>query len=431
MIQRIYLRNYKSFADAEAALDPLTVIFGPNDAGKSNLLDSLDLLSELAEVDSLKKAFDPRLHRGRLIEAFRSPAGFGANGLDSFQKSDRIFLELTVDVRLQPGIVDRINAGLKAREAAANAKAPYTRVVERYLRYRLRIELHYGSGELFVVDEYLAPLTMKGEPKKSRSPFIERDDESSRFVVRIERQGHPRYYDLNRNRTLLSEISDPVYHPHVVAAKEEIRSWRSYYVEPSKVRREAGVYGADDPGRHGEDLAAFYWKLKHEHPKRFKVVCLNLHRLVPTIDRIDIRETLGNLDPYIVNEDGSEFPVRLASEGTLRLLCLLGIAVAPAAPALVAYEEPENGVHPARLDILAHILRSLAQRGRTQVILTSHSPTFLGRLRDADFVVCKRGEDSGSVLLNYSERDKLYAYTDVDKASDVAETLGGLEWGDV
>jgi predicted ATPase len=231
-------------------------------------------------------------------------------------------------------------------------------------------------------------------------------------VVRIERQGHPRYYDVNRNRTLLSEISDPVYHPHVVAVKEELRSWRSYYVEPSLVRRDVGVHGADDPGRHGEELAAFYWKLKHESPDQFKAVNLNLRSLVPSLRDIDVREIVGTLDPVVIERDGGEFPFRLASEGTLRLLCLLAIAIAPNPPAVVAYEEPENGVQPARLDVLAQVIENLAQSARTQVLLTTHSPTFLDRIRGATFVACRRGSGGGSEFLGYEDSDKVFARDD-------------------
>lgn len=415
MIRRIRLTKFKSFEDAELCLDPLTVIFGPNDAGKSNLLDSFNLLSELAEVDSLKKAFDPTIHRGRLLEAFFSPQGFGPEGLEALRRERMLELQLEVDIDLQDEVKQRINETLKERERIAEAKVPYTRVVETRLRYRLGLRYDYDSGEPFVHDERLSALTKDGDEKETRKPFIDFDEKNRRFIARMERQGHPRYYDADRNRTLLSEISDPVYHPHIVAAKDEIRSWRSYYVEPSLVREEAGVHGADDPGRHGEELAAFYWKLKHEYPPEFKTVSLNLQRLVPSLEGIDVREVQGTLHPTIRKKGGAEYPFRLASEGTLRLLCLLGIAIAPSAPAMVAYEEPENGVQPGRLDILGEILEGIARRGRTQVILTTHSPTFLERLDEALLVNCRREAQGGTVFVPYGGADRMFAAQDLEE----------------
>ena len=423
MLRRIRLRNYKSFVDAELEAGPLTVIFGPNDAGKSNLLDAFNLLSELVEVDSLKKAFDPRTHRGRILEAFHSPFGFGEEGLRRIKDRAQLELELEVDIHLQENTREKINALLKERERLAEAKVAYTRVVENRLRYRVGLRYDYESGEPFVFDEKLAALNQAGEEKQSRNPFIDFDSHKRRFIARVERQSHPRYFDPNRNRTLLSELSDPVYHPHVVAAKEEIRSWRSYYVEPSLVREESGVHGADDPGRHGEELAAFYWKLKHEFPSRFKTLSLNLQKLIPSLQAIDVRQAQGTLHPVIINRGGAEFPFRLASEGTLRLLCLLAIAIAPNAPAMVAYEEPENGVQPGRLDILAEILDGLAKRGQTQVILTTHSPTFLERIEGGELINCKRDREGRSIFVPYGQRDRPFAPQDLEERTPLYEKL--------
>lgn len=426
MLRKIRLHNYKSFVDAELEAGPQTAIFGPNDGGKSNLLDAFNLLAQLAEEDSLKKAFDPEIHRGRILEAFHSPAGFGEQGLERIRSRGQLELEIEVDIELQQGIRHRINALLKDRERIAEARVPYTRVVESRLRYRVGLRYDYGTGEPFVFDEKLAPLTRDWQQKQSRNSFIDFDSSKRRFIARIERQSHPRYFDPNRNRTLLSELSDPVYHPHVVAAKEEIRSWRSYYVEPSLVREESGVHGADDPGRHGEELAAFYWKLKHENPRRFKTVSLNLRKLIPSLDGIDVREVQGVLHPVILKAGGAEFPFRLASEGTLRLLCLLGIGIAPRPPAMVAYEEPENGVQPGRLDILASILGGLADRGETQVILTTHSPILLQRLERATFVNCRRDDRGRSVFTSYTERDLPFASQDFEDGVEEATPLSEL-----
>jgi predicted ATPase len=329
---------------------------------------------------------------------------------------------VTVDVELPSQVLNRINQTLEEREKLAGTEVPYTRVSEPQLRYELKISYDFPSGEAFVSDEKLIALNRRGEPKASRSPFLERDHKARRFVVRIERQSHPRYYDVNRNRTLVSEISDPVYHPHIVAFKEEVRSWRSYYVEPSQVRREVSVSRADDPGRHGQDLAAFYWKLKHEYPREFRNVCLNLSQLVPSLRGIDVREVRGTLVPVVIEKNGAEFPFRLASEGTLRLLCLLGIAIAPNPPSVVAYEEPENGVEPSRLDILARVLTNVASKGRTQVIVTTHSQTFLDRAREnASFVACRRLSDGSSVFEPYQNADKVFASNDLAPASWIAD----------
>jgi len=50
VLRRLRIKNYKSLADVEVHLKPLSVLFGPNSAGKSNCLDALQLLSQMARA---------------------------------------------------------------------------------------------------------------------------------------------------------------------------------------------------------------------------------------------------------------------------------------------------------------------------------------------------------------------------------------------
>lgn len=63
------------------------------------------------------------------------------------------------------------------------------------------------------------------------------------------------------------------------------------------------------------------------------------------------------------------------SDGTLRFLYLLAILAGPHPPPLIAIDEPETGLHPSMLPIVAEYARDAAIR--SQVILTTHSPEFL------------------------------------------------------
>ena len=76
MLNRILIRGYKSLGDVEVRLSPLSVLFGPNAAGKSNFLDALQLLSKIATSKTVKEAFEPP-YRGKPLESF----SFGSDGL--------------------------------------------------------------------------------------------------------------------------------------------------------------------------------------------------------------------------------------------------------------------------------------------------------------------------------------------------------------
>jgi AAA15 family ATPase/GTPase len=81
MIRRIHIQRYKSLRDVEVELKPLSVLFGPNAAGKSNFIDVLQLLFRIAGSRSLKEAFEPP-YRGKPMESF----SFDESGLEGLVK---------------------------------------------------------------------------------------------------------------------------------------------------------------------------------------------------------------------------------------------------------------------------------------------------------------------------------------------------------
>ena len=103
MIRRLRISGYKSLKDFSADLSPLSVVFGPNAAGKSNFLDALQLLSLLTTSKTLKQAFEPP-YRGRPLQSFTFPAG----GLEELLKRETVTFTLSVDVELSESIRKKV-----------------------------------------------------------------------------------------------------------------------------------------------------------------------------------------------------------------------------------------------------------------------------------------------------------------------------------
>jgi len=59
-------------------------------------------------------------------------------------------------------------------------------------------------------------------------------------------------------------------------------------------------------------------------------------------------------------------------------------------PALVGFEEPENGVHPRRIELIAEYLTTRATLRQTQCIVTTHSPTLPDQLPDDSLLAVRR-----------------------------------------
>lgn len=419
VIRRLAVTGYKSLGQVELRdLKRLVVLYGPNAAGKSNLLDALDLLGYLVREDTLPAAF--QRHRGNRLGRPLPVRWFFHGPDDSSENGRRMSFSLDIDLH-QP-IREALNAELKAREQSQQLQRSYTRVTRSMLRYELELEYRSAERALEVVRESLIPLTQKGEIRTSEVPYIKYERQGNRASVKLERQAHPRFFPLPRQRTLLSEIGDPVNHPHVVAVARELASIRVYYVEPTQMRAEVSDVRAEDPGPHGEALASFYYWLEHHHDVRYKNLLHNLARFVPDIETIGVKEgSEGFLELWVQEAKRGRFHAAMISEGTLRLLCLLGIAAAPRPPAVVGYEEPENGVNPSRLADVRKIFEQAASRaGGSQFFLTSHSPDLLDLFDGAEQALLLRCEqdETGST---YRKEDELPLFRRVERGKSLRQ----------
>ena len=176
-----------------------------------------------------------------------------------------------------------------------------------------------------VADEYAAALNAKGEPTGKRRPFLERVKD--RIHLRMEGQAHPTYHECFLDHTLLSRPLYPPHHPHLVALRQELESWLSFYFEPrERMRATNPVKEVHHIGLRGEELAAFLNTLRALNERQFRAVEKALHMVIPSITGIDVEvNSLGEVELRL-REGKTLIPARVVSEGTLRILGLLALA---------------------------------------------------------------------------------------------------------
>ena len=407
MLKRVHIRGYKSLADVDVCLPQLAVLFGPNAAGKSNFLDALQLLSKLGTSKTLKQAFDPP-YRGKPLESFT----FDERGIRGLLSQKELSFTIEVELRLSDGIVEAVDREIREMRPGKII----SRVRERELRYRIEIEMLPSSGVLRVADEYLAALNAKGDPTSRRKPFVERRND--KIHVRFEGQAHPTYYDRYLDHTILSMPHYPPHYPHLVAARRELESWLFFYFEPRERMRAANpVKEVRHLGLMGEELAAFLNTMKALDPRRFTAVEKALQALMPQISGIEVEVSdLGEVELRL-KEGNIAIPSRVLSEGTLRMLGLLALTGAEDAPALVGFEEPENGIHPRRMELIAEMLKTQENLCQTQYLVTTHSPILPDLLVDnALFVVSRRN--------NETRIDPFSAWGPLARGSSIGSALG-------
>jgi len=396
-------------------LSQLVVLFGPNAAGKSNLLDALQLLSKLATSRTLKEAFDPP-YRGKPLESFT----IGRNGIKGLLEQERLSFSIEADLSLSDAVVTSVNHQIQEMrrpngEAGSKevSKIP-ARVRERNLRYRIEVEMVPRTGVLRVADEYLSALNSKGQPTGKRKPFLERQKE--RIHLRHERQSHPTYFDRYLDQSILSMPHYPPHYPHLAAARRELESWLFFYFEPRERMRAANpVKEVRHIGLMGEELASFLNTMKATDARQFKGVEKALHMLMPNIDGIEVDVSdLGEVELRL-KEGGVAMPARVLSEGTLRMLGLLALTGVNQAPALVGFEEPENGVHPRRVQLIAELLKTQQNLKRTQYIVTTHSPILADLLANETLFSVRR-VDGGTHIASFPTWGPLWRRDDISQA---------------
>ena len=417
MLKRIHIKGYKSLQDVEVELSPLTLLFGPNAAGKSNFLDSLQLLSKMATSQTLNEAFNPP-YRGKPLESFT----LGENGLKGSMEQERLVFSIEADLHLSDTVVNTVNRQIQEMRRPSGDGRPEAggsgsaRVRERDLRYRVEIEMVPRSGFLRVTDEFLAALNSIGKPTGSRKPFVERQGE--KIHLRLEGQAHPTQYERYLDRTIMSMPHYPPHYPHLVAARRELESWLFFYFEPrERMRAPNPIKEVRHIGLMGEELAPYLNTLQALEPRQFQAVEKALHTMMPNVDGIEIDVSdIGEVELRL-KENGVAIPSRVLSEGTLRMLGLLALTGAGNPPSMVGFEEPENGVHPRRIQLIAELLKTRSGTGATQYIVTTHSPILPDMLPDNSlFAVQRKGR--GTEISPFSTWGPLARRKDIDVALD-------------
>jgi len=357
MLNRIHVQGFKSLRDATVELAPLVVLFGPNAAGKSNLLEALLLLSRLVGERTLSEAFAEGI-RGYPLEAFTIADG----GLEQLLHGPLPHLRLEVE--------------MSTPLPAASRRRP------DILSYQVEVAIDPHSGRLSVQDERLEDLTANHKPRH-RNPCLEKmareRDGITTDVLAIRRQGspsHPYEESVGLPHTIVSnrQFTGAERYPLFDQLHQEIGTWRILYLDPIKSMRDPQPpRDVNDIGSRGEWLVPYLHRLKYQKPQAFDAVKRVIAMAIPTITalRTDLNEKRGELE-LSIQMDGLWLPSRVVSEGTLRLLALCAMAANPFQKGLVAFEEPENGVHPLRIEV---VTRLLARASRSQqVIVTTHSP---------------------------------------------------------
>ena len=118
----------------------------------------------------------------------------------------------------------------------------------------------------------------------------------------------------------------------------------------------------------------------------------------------------------------------MASDGTLRYLCLLAILLHPNPPPFVAIEEPELGLHPDVLPLVGELLRNASKR--CQLIVTTHSDVLIDSMTETPDVVLVAEKRSGITTLRRLDSEVLKPWLENYRLGTLwtRGDVGGTRW---
>lgn len=179
-----------------------------------------------------------------------------------------------------------------------------------------------------------------------------------------------------------------------------MKSWRLYHFHDTSdsalVKQRHGINDNLYLRPDARNLAAFLYFLKDQHPSHYKRIVKTVRLVAPFFGDFLLRPQADSKDQIELEwtEKGADVPFKahLLSDGTLRFICLTTVLMQPEElqPETILIDEPELGLHPFAINLLASLLRSTSKN--KQVIVSTQSTDLLNEFSSEDVVVADRAE---------------------------------------
>lgn len=189
---------------------------------------------------------------------------------------------------------------------------------------------------------------------------------------------------------------------HVVPA---MRSWRIYHLHDTSdsalVKQIHSINDNEFLRGDARNLAAFLLRLQTHHDEHYQRIVKAIRLVAPFFGDFYLRPTVNNLDKIQLEwtEEGQNEPFTASalSDGTLRFICLATVLLQPEKfmPAAILMDEPELGLHPFAIGVLAGLMKSASHEH--QLIISTQSVELVDEFDPEDLIVVDK-RDGASVF---------------------------------
>jgi predicted ATPase len=396
MFDYIKIEGFRSFKKVELEVPRLAVLIGPNGGGKSNFLDLLTLMAEAGNM--------------QLANGVAKRGGF-ANIAFGFDPQ----VELRVEMRFK---------------AALPAKAEGQSGDERP-DVRFSMTARGLAFQAVLVHEVVAQESGK-QPSLS-AEMLSRGPAGAVFRVMSESGAlTDKRVGVASNELAITQVRNSSEYPAAAFVLGEFTGWRVYrdidVGSTSPVRQPALIRPGIQLLPDGSNLSSVLYAIQQDYPDDWQDVLEILRTAYPEFVKLTVPAQGGDGKVLLrwfekpFDRHGG-ISANFLSDGTLKLLCLLAILKSPDPPPLICIDEPELGLHPDWIKLVAELLQVAAMR--TQVIVATHSPHIVAKLEPEQVIVAEKVD--GETRLERQDRQDLEKWLKDFNLSELwlAGQLGG------
>ncbi|MDX2301872.1 MAG: AAA family ATPase [Microscillaceae bacterium] len=429
MLDKIYIRNFKSLENVSLELQDVNLLIGANNSGKTNLLKALVFFSRWLKTDF------------RLNENGFKRLVFGQKEIVSENEAIALTFRKKMDDKefIYCAEIYKIHNDLYSYNQFVGIA-------------KNEVKRHFTITNLNYIDENFPEFILQIEENSfyKNKPYdkfqeIEEKNYNDFIMYRLEDsevkiEANPSSYQKN----FLERHSNRYFSGFITELLETFSTLKIYQPAPSKFSKPYPTLAKDYTVQEdAANLVSFLDNMRDEYPEVIKAIVDDLHYSVEEFvdlrfQKVDITQDSEAFKLYgdktfkkfgLFDKYGRTYWAEELSEGTLYFLALLAIIHQPNPPKLLLLEEPEKGIHPRRIkDVLEYIFL-LSSKKNIQVIMTTHSPEVLNFFREMPenvFIVDKK-EDATEIknlykdIIEPTEKKAEANGLDMDLTDDLAD----------
>jgi hypothetical protein len=396
MLKQIAVKDFKSFADQRVGLAPLTLLVGPNASGKSNLFDAIRFLQGIGLDLPIAEILRGRTEGGREIW----PALRGGVKEIARAPANKFSIETTWDLD-----------GLNVDHSITCAIDPEPHVVREWLWME-------GLGNHEYLFDTHAP-TLRGRAGLGAGGALN-------VAIKRVGKGDSLTATYASSRSLLGQIEprEQIWQPVVDVAQRLRAAMRSALfldISPPQMRSYVPAR-TTSLGMHGENISAVLYKLCQDQEHKDALVEWISELCAPSITNIEFSRTDEDFVLFrLIEKDGTHVSALSVSDGTLRFLGEIVAVMTLPKGSMLLIEEIENGLHPARAQLLVEKIEGEIAKGGRQVIATTHSPSLLSAVSKehlGDVIAFGRSPDAEGTLMR--QLRELPHFDDIESRRGIA-----------